>query len=619
MEEIYTEKFSHATITLFRDYSKLTEKKTSLNSMHVNLDGFEDEEEFFDDSYTTNEKLLSSVLREPEPVKGRVVNFPTKNGKKKTHFFYENSDVVERFNLNFAIYEFDTINDRQIKRHYGNPFSEVTITTTERSVRKFGDKVTIKIYHGSKYRKFNSIYFKKSYHVFSVTINTKTGNFTILEKSKNGRNSNSKFRTNSFMMLNNTAISNYSFFNVAKNFKKKSRLYNEMINSFNDVEFTSKIHELLFGNKPKLFVNYTTNPNKFTTDLMSFFVEKKQIRIPDGDIEYLLSKFYPTEKYLKKNDRKLVASVLDTIGLKSKSTIKIVHKYPNIDLEGLHWLCNRLGDNYSKYLGNLNDDVLSRSSRTDTPYSYGGITKETLLHFSSQQRYIPLSDIEKENLIRVLSDDSTNRNILSGQSIRMYDDHFNMIDKIRKYIPDIFMKAKSMKEFNEEHRELSKILSGIRKGWVIEYQYDEKTLKDIEEPIQCLYDDKSLHTLYPVILKREEEYVEEGDFMHHCVASYADKDKSMIVSLRNEDGSDRVTVEYEIQNGKPIQKRHFCNKVPPETFNDGLLLLDDKIRLHARWGTLNWKEKKKVPVKINGMEINLDDRGPRQAEFRLPF
>jgi hypothetical protein len=194
-----------------------------------------------------------------------------------------------------------------------------------------------------------------------------------------------------------------------------------------------------------------------------------------------------------------------------------------------------------------------------------------------------------------------------------------MIRKIRKYIPDTFMKARNMKEFHDEHRELSKIMSGIKKGWVIEYQYDEKTISDIEEPIECLYDDKTLHTLYPYILKREEEYMEEGTFMHHCVASYADKDKSMIVSLRNKDGSDRVTVEYEIQNGKPIQKRHFCNQVPPDTFNDGLMLLDDKIRLHAKWGTLNWRDKKKVRVKINGVEINPEDVGPRQPEFHLPF
>ena len=120
--------------------------------------------------------------------------------------------------------------------------------------------------------------------------------------------------------------------------------------------------------------------------------------------------------------------------------------------------------------------------------------------------------------------------------------------------------------------------------------------------------------LYPHILKREEEYGEEGSFMHHCVASYADKDKSMIVSLRTEDQMDRVTIEYDIQTGKPIQKRHFCNAKPPEYFDVPSVVLDDKIKKLARWGILNWVEKKKVNVKINGIEIVPENTGPR-----LPF
>lgn len=618
MEEIYTERFSYATITLFKDYSKLSDKKMSLNYMNVNLDSFDDDEESLDDDpFVDKRRMITSFLDIPKKT-GRLVDFPYSIEKRKTKFFYGTNDISERVNINYAVHEFDTTRDSQIKRHYGNPFAEILITTTERSIRKHGDKITIKIYHGSKYRMFNSIYFKKSYHVVSLTINTKNGNFIVLEKSKSGRRTSSKFRTNSFMLLNNVSITNHSFFNVHNKFKKTSRLYREMISAFDNVQFTSKIQEYLFGEKLKSHANYTTNPNNFIIDFIPYFIDKKQIKVPNGNIEYFLSKFYPTEKFLKKNDRKLVASVLDIIGLKSKSTIKMLHKFPDLDLVGLSWLCSILGKNYSKYLGNLNDDVLSRMLKTESPYSYGTIGKEHLINRNQNFVEFVLLDVEKENLIKILSSDDA-RHVLSESSCRMYDDHFNMIRKIREYVPDTCMRARNMKEFNDEHRELSRVMSGIKKGWVIEYQYDDKTILDLESPIECLYDDKSLHTLYPYILKREEDYMEEGSFMHHCVATYADKDKSMIVSLRDKDGTDRVTVEYDIQKGKPVQKRHFCNQVPPEKFNDGLLLLDDKVRLHARWGTLNWKEKKKVPVKINGIELKIEDRNPRQPEFRLPF
>ena len=135
----------------------------------------------------------------------------------------------------------------------------------------------------------------------------------------------------------------------------------------------------------------------------------------------------------------------------------------------------------------------------------------------------------------------------------------------------------------------------MRKGWTIEYQYDEKTLEDIEAPIQ---DYETGETFYPFILKRDEQYTEEGEFMHHCVATYADKDESMIVSLRTKDNKDRVTCEYRIQDGSGIQQRSFCNAMPPDRFLNSLHELSQKLRQRARFGTLNWKEKKKVNLKI---------------------
>ena len=42
MEDIITQKFNYATITLFKDYSKLIDKKKSLNSVSTNLDLFDE-------------------------------------------------------------------------------------------------------------------------------------------------------------------------------------------------------------------------------------------------------------------------------------------------------------------------------------------------------------------------------------------------------------------------------------------------------------------------------------------------------------------------------------------------------------------------------------------------
>jgi hypothetical protein len=190
-----------------------------------------------------------------------------------------------------------------------------------------------------------------------------------------------------------------------------------------------------------------------------------------------------------------------------------------------------------------------------------------------------------------------------------------MLEKIREYDPNIRMRASNPSKFHEEHTELSKLITQIKKGWVMQYFYPEKTLNEIQQPI---------NSIYPLVLTREEEYIEEGRFMHHCVASYAEYDTSMIVSLRTEDGQDRVTCEFKISDGRLIQSRHFSNQAPPKYFEHSIEHVSDIIRLHARFGTLNWLKKDRVPIMINGIEIPTEKREPRRLNdliqgLDLPF
>jgi hypothetical protein len=168
-------------------------------------------------------------------------------------------------------------------------------------------------------------------------------------------------------------------------------------------------------------------------------------------------------------------------------------------------------------------------------------------------------------------------------------------------------------------------MSLIKKGWVVEYQFVDKMVDDVEKPIdvkinlgesELLVDCKELVgeiTFYPHILKREEEYDEEGKFMHHCVASYSDKDRSIIISIRTEDKQDRVTCEFDCQTGTLIQAKHFCNRQPPGDMELAIEKLENKTKYYARMGLLHSLEKKKVLIKINGIEIDLENREPRRV------
>jgi FkbM family methyltransferase len=46
------------------------------------------------------------------------------------------------------------------------------------------------------------------------------------------------------------------------------------------------------------------------------------------------------------------------------------------------------------------------------------------------------------------------------------------------------MRARTYDEFNAEHMELSKMISFIKKGWVIEYYFNDKMVNDVEKPIK---------------------------------------------------------------------------------------------------------------------------------------
>ena len=557
-------------------------------------------------------------LRTKKPKRGKIVSLPEKN-KRKIFFFESNEPVQERFQLSYVYqhnksHTFDTNNDQQIKRHFGKPFSEISITTIERSIRKRDDKVTIKIYIGHKFRRFNSIYFKKSFRVYSITINTKTGNFTtaIISKTKLGKNT--RFRVNSFNDLGNMLG---SLLTVKGHISDDSRLKKQFDETFDDLIFTSKIQNTLSIDLG--CVSYGKNNNLFTKDLIKLFVKLKKIKVPDGDYEFWLTNLYPTEKFLKKNDRKLIASILDMVGLKSKYLVKVLHEYPTIDFFGLYRFCQFFGSDFSKYTANINPGVYKNSYRKESRVDMW-MTKSSIINQMIHKKF-QLLDIERENLIKIVNSVDYNSTEFFGERmIQLFEDHFNMIDKIKQYDTTCFMKSKTMTEFNEEHREFSKTISAIKKGWVIEYDYDPKTINDIEKPIDAMLnvgteEEPVLNDLkkkiYPHILKREEDYSEEGSFMHHCVASYADKDKSMIVSLRSENQMDRVTCEYDIQTGRCIQERYFCNAQPPEEYVLALKYIKTKIEKHARFGTLNWKEKKKVPIKINGVPISLENRPPR--------
>ena len=612
MEDIITQKFSFATITVFKDYSKLKDNKRSLNSKSVDLDVLDEDDE------ELNLKKFNIFFEDlNRPKIGRIVEFPEKMGNRKTKFFYGQSGVNERTTINYAINKFETRNDRHIKRHYGNPFSEISINTIERSIRRHGDKVTIKLYRHHSYRGFNCIYFKKNTSVQSVTFNLVNGNFTTLTMDKS-RKTTKIFRTNSFSFLE-LMFKSGGILDMRKCLDDKSVLLNDYNKTFNNSDFVYEIDKLFKFNQ-----NFVFNGKWFLQLMLERFVELKKIKV-SNDYSFWIRKYYPTEKFLKKNERKLIASILDMFEIKSKITIKIMHENNNLDIHSLARLCYFFGENFSKYIASIDPEHF-KNSTIDNQISEYGVSKFKFASELKKDNFL-ITNIEKENIVKIINSKdieykgylrltSEKQTHINQRFIGDLYDHFKMIDKLREYAPNLYLKAKHFDEFHDEHMELSKMMKMIKKGWVLEYQFADKMVMDIEKPIDLKIkltdDDYGDITFYPYILKREEEYDEEGRFMHHCVASYSDKEKSIIISIRTKDKQDRVTCEFDCQTGTLIQARHFCNKQPPADIEMAIERLKEKTKLYARMGILHSLDKKKVPIKINGVEVIPEHREPKK-------
>jgi len=593
MEILLEQIFDHAVITPFKNYSDLSERRKSMNNFMNELD---------DDFFSDETKKSSFKIVNVENKIGRFVTLTEKNPKKNTKFFYSGiENLDEKIQINFA-YKHPSVNttglltnkEETIKKHFINPFSEVILIRLSRSIRIKDGKIIIKIYKQEKKRDVFCKFYRKTSSVHLVTID-KNFNFITLSSDKSANLNRKFFRKNAFSTFKDIIISNNGLFGKKQNLIPSyyDELTNDFNNIFNDEEFYDVVCREFGITRTDVIDRHT-----FFDSFLKKFVERKGIKVPN-DYENLLINFYPTEKFLKKNGNKLIASVLDYYGLKTKSTIKLFHSVPNIDIDFFIRICRLIGDDYSKFIANLKINLFNLENKKER---YGGKPK-TLVNKSLYNQingYVSMEHIEKENLIHILNSiDDIN---IIDRFIDDYVDHIQMIRKIREYELELTIRCKTYPDFNTEHFELSNIITAIRKGWVTQYEFNEKMVVDVETPIETYKDNKKI-TLYPHILKREEEYAEEGKFMHHCVATYADKQTSIIISLRTKDKLDRVTSEFSTQTGMLMQSKHFCNQSPPEYFKMALEILCDKTNKYSRLGMLNSLSKKKVKTVINGIEV----------------
>lgn len=639
MEEILRQHFEYAQITLVKNYSPIYYKEIIKDSSEIRSTPFG----------TMDMTVQPYIAKSPAYIDNDIsfIKFPTK--KTGRNFFYDQNGINDPnkieavpfitlkvphnksslpHNLRYHNYSFETIKEKHIRYYYNNPFAHIEIHKLERWIKKDGNKITVKFYKQKRERYINNRYFVKNIESLTITFDIEKGNFRIIKYDKNiGKKPTKNFYTNSCWSLKEALTSIYC---PENKISSSSSFRNEYLKEFDNDLFD-------YALKKTLNIDGKDNIGKVTSfrngrpfaeiimlDWTYKFIKLKKIKLPDRGGFNLVTRFYPTEKYLKKNDRKLVAAVLDNFRIKSKITVKLLHQNPLISIFILARTCYILGPDYAKYIGNIHPDFFIDSSDMLS----GTYQKRQLLN-SYKEPFI-IKNKERENISKIINDyikkiaqgnpSTLGIHSTSDDLIGMIYDHFHMLEKIREYYPNMELTAKTYNTFHLEHAELSRIEREIRKGWSIEYTFDQNLIDEIEKPIEIQYTNsinkkdienstKNGNVLipikklifYPKILKNTEDYFEEGSYMHHCVAGYIDSKNSMIISLRLSD--ERVTCEFDMRTRTCLQERYFCNTNPPDHYIKPL----EELRIRIRTYSYNIEHINEIKRKleINGKEVDV--------------
>jgi hypothetical protein len=272
MEVLYRKKINYAQIRILKNYSQIKDKpKKSLDTI-------------FNNSHD-------------------IFFMQPKHKNRKTKFFHSDSDKYVRLEFKWASNYIYTNNDEKIKKYYGKPLVFIATNHIEKKVIKNGDKITIKIFKHKKHRDINDIYFKYKTEIYSITFNIKNGNISIFTSKKDNKNQTKIFRTNNFKLINDILLKSDLLKDIVIDCPRINQNLKNSVDEFNDIDNFINIFQDACGIDDK--------SNKTLLEkIINKFVEIKNIKTPNN-ANILISHFYPNEKDLKKNNRKIVRAMLD--------------------------------------------------------------------------------------------------------------------------------------------------------------------------------------------------------------------------------------------------------------------------------------------------------------------
>jgi hypothetical protein len=480
--------------------------------------------------------------------------------RKHPHFSYELTDNTEQtFSDNFA-----------------NPIWSIQKSYFMVVVEKDGDKVSIKTFHGWKHRRAGVQWFKVSKSMDFISVNVKTGDVYV------------------------GGIQNYHLKrkckkHIRRNYFLGQPLYNMMSMIKNNIK--GEGNETASFDAISTFMN-EIDPNdsfgdlNFSQRLFKFYLNKRNIKFPNNFYVFMDYWFGPEiRKILKKNDNKMVDSVMERYKLSGKQLKKALHNCENLNINAYETARNIFGDDWLNQDEDLILACLNFKSGLSQP-------NEEFLNYASNEELKRVFKIFKEVVVNQTLDSYT-----FFDHIRMYTELKQFGETDLRWMSSVDSKAK----FREEHLDWSDKLDHYRKGDYTRI-YPEYSYDFIQKPISV-----GDHTYYPLLLNNSDSYNKESAQQSNCVKTYIGKCSSIIVSVRkgNVDSDERATIEYQLKKLssnkieiKRIQSLGRFNKGLSEEWDDVLFKLDELMLYYIEDEKFDTVKIKKVCK--NGVELESD-------------
>jgi hypothetical protein len=418
--------------------------------------------------------------------------------------------------------------------NYGNLLTTVAKRYAMIVVEGDENKVSLKIFSGTRIRARGSSHFRIRKNMTYLTLNKNSGD--VYYGKLTNYNLKKKFRK---------TISKNIFFNGF------SQRLLQSVNSLN-VDMKDDLIEAI-----NIFTSNFSLPTRdektlLNERLIEYYLKKKGIKYPNN---YKL--FYENYEnklpltFIRKNGNKLIDAFMKKNELSGSKIKKALHEATSLNIPILNLSIFMFGSDWVNQDEQLITDSLHFKN---IGYFYDHPLGENI-----EELNITVS--EKRRMFNIFKN-----YVLKGKiQLFTFFDHIRFYRELKIHGEKVKWTATSQDTFSSEHVDFSDRVDYYRKGYYKRI-YPKYMYEMIQEPLTV--NEKTYH---PVLLDSTETYNHESLVQSNCVKNYIGSSGSIIVSLRRGtiDSDVRSTIEFRIAN-KPNEKISFTVPQALGKFNSKL-------------------------------------------------